>query len=141
MLSKGGPGDPNRLDSFDGASYVLFCKNDLRSCPTPLPLREARGFDDRCMMFYCHLLALFLLGVDWMEDPHQGQFAYSCPMRSSVYAANDSDLPEIGALMSTPLLEQPVLRTMISFASSVLWGIRITLFAWLPQFDFMSLQL
>jgi hypothetical protein len=34
-------------------------------------------------MTICHLLILFLLSVDWLEDPYQGQWAYSCPMAST----------------------------------------------------------
>jgi len=93
-------------------------------------------------MIYYHLFALFLLGVDWLEDPHFGQFQHSRRMASELCIADELQHSESDLADQLQLFEQPPLLPALSNAPLIT---SVTLHSESPYsvpilYTFMSLQ-
>ena len=77
------------------------------------------------MILLCTLL-LFLLGVDWLEDPHFGQSPFSRPMASQMCNAHrtlrqqEFSIDEHTALSDASLLTPSLLNSLVAPVERVL---------------------
>jgi hypothetical protein len=91
------------------------------------------------MMFYA-LIALFLLGVDWLEDPHFGQSAFSRPMASQIYGSDELEVHAMVVVEHPPFIEQPSLVTTYCIPAMEPMALTASPFSVPPLYNFMSIQ-
>lgn len=96
-------------------------------------------------MFYVPFLLLFLLGVDWVHDPHFGNSAFSSRMCSQPSCAHEdanqrTSGGERTAEVPTPLVGDFFTAAGIDIGLPVGRRLRVPIVSVLPLYQFMSLQ-
>jgi hypothetical protein len=95
--------------------------------------------DGKTMMFYA-LIALFLLGVDWLEDPHFGQSAFSRPMASQIYGSDELEQHVMVVVEHPQFIEQQSLATTYCIPTIEPMAITVSPFSIPALYNFMSIQ-
>jgi hypothetical protein len=90
-------------------------------------------------MFYA-LIALFLLGVDWLEDPQFGQSAYSRPMTSTIYGTDELEQHVMVVAEHSQFIEQHSLATTYRIPSIEPMVLTMSPFSIPALYNFMSIQ-